>query len=56
MTENRRIHSNLRLPHRGLDVGAEMMIKTPAQDLLADCGDFGIKVRINDLRQDGLLF
>src|SRR5690349_21161978 len=42
VTENRRIDANLRLAHWRLQVGAEMMIETPAQHLLADCGDFRI--------------
>src|SRR5260370_24234889 len=56
VTENRRIDTNLRLPHRGLEVCTEMMIKTPAQDLLANCGYFRIEVWINNLRQPGLAF
>src|SRR5213082_1930892 len=56
MTKNWCIDTNLRLPHRGLQVCAEMMIKTPAQDLLAYCGYFWIEVRINDLREDRLVF
>src|SRR6266704_2397882 len=56
VTKNRRIDTNLRLAHGGFQVCAEMMIKTPAQDLLADCGYFRKEVRINDLRQDGLVF
>src|SRR5207249_2547199 len=56
MTQNWCIDANLRLPHGGLQVCTEMVIKTPAQDLLAYCGYFWIEVRINDLRQDGLVF
>src|SRR5215472_2462504 len=56
MSKNRCIDTNLRLPHGGLQICTEMMIKTPAQDLLAYCGYFRIEMRINDLRQDGLVF
>src|SRR5579859_7380171 len=55
MTQNRRIDADLRLAQRRVQVGAEVMIKTPAQDLLAYCGDFRIEVRVNNLRQDGLV-
>lgn len=49
LAKNRRIHANLRLPQRGVQVCAEMMIKAPAQDLLAYCGYFRIEVRVNNL-------
>ena len=56
IVQNRRLHTDLWLPHRRLYVRTEMMIEAPAQYLIAEGGYLWIQMRIDDLRQDGLMF
>ena len=44
--------SHLRLAQRRRHVGPEVVIKTPAQNLLPDSRNLRIQVRLDDLRQD----